>query len=130
VALLVYVDNGRLYLSRLNLSQDPPTASSPIQLVEDTQVTDISIAPDGRRVAYLNGRNGPNSLKTVNIDGRGERTLVEAADLDLPDGYEESDWELRLNQIQWLANSQGVAFNTAILNLIGPGRSPGRFLDG
>jgi hypothetical protein len=124
VALLVYVDNGRLYLSRLNLGQDPPTASSPIQLVEDTQVTAISIAPDGRRVAYLNGRNGANSLKTVNIDGRDERTLVEAADLDLPAGYDESDWELRLNQIQWLANSQEVAFNTALLNLVGPGIGP------
>lgn len=124
VALLVYVDNGRLFLSRLNLSQDPPTASSPIQLVDDTQVTYISIAPDGRRIAYLNGRDGPNSLKVVNIDGRGERTLLEAADIDLPDGFEESDWELRLNQIQWLPNSQEIAFNTAILNLIGPGIGP------
>jgi hypothetical protein len=124
VAMLVYVDNGRLYLSRINLSQDPPTASSPIQLVDDTQVTDISIAPDGRRVAYLNGRAGPNSLKVVNIDGRGERALVEAAELELPDGFDESDWELRLNQIQWLANSQEIAFNTAIINLIGPGAGP------
>jgi hypothetical protein len=124
MALLVYVDNGRLYLSRLNLSQDPVTASSPIQLVNDAQVTDISIAPDGRRVAYLNGHSGPNSLKTVNIDGRDERTLVEATDIALPDGYEETDWELRLNQIQWLANSQEVAFNTALINLIGPGVGP------
>jgi hypothetical protein len=75
-------------------------------------------------VAYLNGESGRNSLKTVNIDGRDERTLVEAVDLDLPAGYDESDWELRLNQIQWLANSQEVAFNTAILNLIGPGIGP------
>lgn len=122
--LLVYVDNGRLFLSRLDLSQDPVTAGSPIQLVEDNQVTDFDIAPDGRRVAYLNGRSGANSLKTVNIDGRDERTLVEAAEIDLPDDYDESDWELRLNQIQWLANSQAVAFNTAILNLIGPGIGP------
>ena len=123
VALLVYVDNGRLYLSRINLSQNPPTASSPIQLVDDTQVTAISIAPDGRRVAYLNGRSGsgPNSLKTVNIDGRDERTLVNADDLDLPDDYNTADWELQLNQIQWLTNSQAIAFNTAVLNLIGPG---------
>jgi len=121
VALLVYVDNGRLYLSRLNLSQDPPTASSPIQLVDDTQVTDISIAPDGRRVAYLNGRNGPNSLKTVNIDGRGERTLVDAADLDLPDDLDEDEWELRIAQIGWLAGSQTIAFNTTIIYTIGPG---------
>jgi hypothetical protein len=124
VALLVYVDNGRLYLSRLNLSQDPPAASSPIQLVDDTQVTDIAIAPDGRRVAYLNGRDGPISLKIVNIDGRGERTLVEATDLELPDGYDETEWEPRLRQIQWLANSQAVAFNTTLINLIGLGTGP------
>jgi hypothetical protein len=123
VALLVYVDNGRLYLSRLNLSQDPPTASSPIQLVNDTEVVAISIAPDGRRVAYVNGR-GPNSLKTVNIDGRDERTLVEAADLELPDGYDETEWEPHLRQIQWLANSQEVAFNTTLVNLIGLGTGP------
>ncbi len=124
VALLVYVDNGRLYLSRLNLNQDPPTASSPIQLVDDTQVTDISIAPDGRRIAYLNGRDGANSLKVVNIDGRGERTLLEAADLELPDGYDETEWALRLRQIQWLANSQTIAFNTTRVNLIGLGTGP------
>jgi hypothetical protein len=124
MGMVVYVDNGRLFLSRLDLSQDPPTANSPIQLVDDSQVTAIDIAPDGRRVAYLTGSSGPNSLKTVNIDGRDERTLVEAADLELPDDYDEADWDLRLNQIQWLANSQEIAFNTALINLIGPGAGP------
>lgn len=115
--VLAYVDNGRLFAARLDLSQNPPTAAEARQLAEVGNVQRVTISPDGRRVAYLAGTSRANSLNLVNVDGRDRRTLVVSDELAVEVG---EDQVALVDAVQWLDDGR-LAFNTMLVNTTGPG---------
>lgn len=125
--LLIFVDSGRLYAATLDLSQDPPTAAPPRQLVEAASVQRVAAAPDGRSVAFtaLDPTTGHNELRLVNADGGNERTLVRAAELPrVPEAAElpaaaNDDARVQVLDFQWQADGAALLFNTGLINPIG-----------
>lgn len=118
--LLVYVDDAGLWLVTLDVSQNPPAGSNPIQLIAGPDVEMPLIAPDGRKIAYRTSTPETNAVHVINIDGSDNRILFSSADLEV---IVETDTAVLLDQIQWLNDSQGLAFNTQMVNLIGPGQA-------
>lgn len=119
--LLVYVDNNGLWAVRLDLSQNPPTAGEPRQLVARVDITDVAISPDGQRVAYLAGPYENNYLAVVDVDDSQNQVLVQAADVAAPTAVDQSG---RLLAMQWLADGRSLAFNTIIVQVPGIGDTP------
>ncbi|MEJ2747189.1 MAG: hypothetical protein P8183_04635, partial [Anaerolineae bacterium] len=117
-ALLTYADGDGLWLVTLDMSQGLPTAVDSVQLVEGANVEQPLISPDGRKIAYIASSNGPNSLHVFNLDNGSDKVLVDAAELPV---IIESDTAVLIGQVEWLNNSLGLAFNTYLLNLAGPG---------
>lgn len=118
--VLAYINNGRLFATTLDLSSDPPTADAPRQLSDLPNVQQIALAPDGRRVAFIAGTYPDNHLHVINIDGQGQKTLVTSADL-AREGDAEQGVAVLLDQMAWQPNGRGLAFTTALINLVGPG---------
>ena len=106
--LLAYVVNGRLQVLTLDLSQSPPIAGEPTTLIE-SGVAQVLIAPDGRKIAYTTAIDnaGNNSLNAINLDGSGRQLLVSSD--ELPRSEEET---AVISVVQWLDDSQSLAFNT------------------
>lgn len=119
--LLAYVDDSGLWAARLDLSSSPPAAGTPRQLAPGIDIDRVIISPDGQKVAYMGGPFENNYLAVVNADGSDNRILVRAADVDPGAG---SGQATRLLAVQWLANSQSLAFNTTVVNLSGIGDAP------
>jgi hypothetical protein len=120
--LLAYVDDDGLWVAVLDLQQDPPQAVEPRQLVDSSDVQLPFISPDGQKVAYLAGGGEENERHVIDLDDGDDTTLVNSAD-DLPLAAEEDsdDVAVLIGQVQWLADSQTLAFNTDVSNLVGPG---------
>jgi hypothetical protein len=119
--LLAYAVSSRLFLATLDMNQNPPTAGQPAQLVDSADVQGLLISPDGRRVAYKAGSFSANELRVVNINGEDERTLVASSDLPIAVAEDDTNRAVLIDQVQWLADSRTVAFNTSVVNLVGPG---------
>lgn len=120
--ILAFIDNGAIYSSKLDLAQTPPQAASePIQLADMVNVQDLSISPDGRRIAFISGYPQSNSLNVVNTDGQDLRTLVVSSELPLDADENDTDLAVLVDQIAWLPDSMTLAFNTIISDPIGPG---------
>ena len=119
--VLAYIDNGRLYAAYLDLTQNPPTVGQPRQLSEVGNVQQVALAPDGRRVAFVAGTSQANALSVVNVDGQGERMLAISTDLPVEAVSNPTGFAVLIDQVQWLADAQTIAFNTAFVNLTGPG---------
>ena len=117
-ALLTYGDNDGLWLVTMDMSQDPPTVRESVQLVEGGLAERPLISPDGRKIAYIASENGLNTLHVVTLSNGKDQVLVNSADLPV---MIESDTAVLIGQIEWLPNSRGLAFNTTLLNLLGPG---------
>ncbi|MCP4426587.1 MAG: hypothetical protein GY803_19005 [Chloroflexi bacterium] len=116
--LLAYTDDAGLWLAELDLSQSPPVAGAAVQLVAAPNVERPLISPDGRKIAYVVWSEESSSLHVVNADGTENRALIASNDLPIA---VEADTAVHIGQAQWLANSQELAFNTYMQNLIGPG---------
>jgi hypothetical protein len=113
VALLAFIDNGLLYSVQLGLQQLPPQfASEPIQLADINRVENLTISPDGRRLAFVSTSSAANSLHVVNVDARDLRTLLVSTDLPLSIRQEGPNSLVLIDQIGWLPDSKQVAFNT------------------
>lgn len=121
VGQLTYIDNGRLWSVALDLNQTPPTAGEPQQLVDSGNVQDASISPDGRRIAYKIGNFEENALYVANINGSNARVLVTSDDLPVAGEGDPADVAVLVDKLQWLEDSQTLAFNTSVVNLVGPG---------
>lgn len=119
--LLAYVDDG-LWVVTLDLRQDPPQGGELRQLVDSPDVQQPFISPDGQKIAYLAGVPEENELHVIDLEDGDDTTLVNSAD-DLPLAAEEDsdDMAVLIGQVQWLADSQALAFNTNVANLVGPG---------
>ena len=119
--LLAYLSDGALYVATLDLGQNPVQLSSDaVQVSRTGGVQRFSFSPDGRRIAYVAGRKDANSLNIVNVDGGDYRTLVSSTILPLEES-QTGRFAVLIDQIHWLPDGSGVAFNTSTLNLEGPG---------
>lgn len=117
--ILAYVDNGRLQIHTLNIGQTPVTIGNPVLLVENPDILDLRIAPDGKRIAFR-VRNGlSNDLYVTNVDGSGSQLLVSAAELPVS-GSQAAGFAVWINQVVW-QNSQTLLFNTELRNSAAPG---------
>jgi hypothetical protein len=110
-AIIGYVDNGRLLATTFDPNDENPAVAEIVELLPDeTNVQKLFIAPDGRRVAYLRGAPERNELWVVNLDGRGQRLLVDS--IDLPTETDEVGFSTIIDQVQWLPDGRGLAFST------------------
>lgn len=119
-AVLAYVDGGRLFVTLLDLTANPPTADAPRQLVEEATVQRIALSPDGRRVAFVAGTFRANSLNVVSVDGSGLQTLI-ASEAMAREGDAGRGVVVLVDQIAWQPDGLGLAFTTAEASLVGPG---------
>ncbi len=115
--LLVYADEAGLWLMTLDLSQPLPTGGEPVQLAAAEGVERPLISPDGRKIAYIVRKDGANILHVVNLDDGSDQILINSVDLPVNVG---DGMAVLISQIEWLNNSQGIAFNTFFTNLVGP----------
>jgi hypothetical protein len=117
---IVYSDIDGIWRLPLDLTQSPPAAGEPVLLAAIANVAKLLVSPDGQQVAYIAGTFENNRLGVVSVTGSSQ-ILVES--MALPNSAGE-DFGILINQIDWLPNSQTIAFNTRIINLIGPGAAP------
>jgi Tol biopolymer transport system component len=120
VGLLVYESEGRLLATNLDLGQDPPTAGEPRLLTENANPMTPFISPDGQRIVYLVNKLEKNEIHVINVSGEDDRMLISSDDLPV---LIEENTAILFSQLQWLNNSQELAFSTSISNLVGPGQS-------
>ncbi len=119
-ALLAFTDDAGLWLITLDVSQNPPAGSGPVLLAAGPTVAMPLIAPDGRKIAYITSTPESNAIHMINIDGSDDRILFSSTDLVV---IVETDTAVLIDQVQWLSDSQGLAFNTQMVNLVGPGQA-------
>jgi hypothetical protein len=120
--LLAYIDGGQLFVAGLDLGQNPPGLThDPRQVSTTANVEHFAFSPDGHRIAYTAGTESSNSLNVVNLDGGDHRTLVTSSILPLAVPQENIQTAVLIDTIRWLPDSHGVAFNTRVQNLEGPG---------
>ncbi len=117
---IVYSDTDGIWRLPLDTSQSPPTAGEPVLLAPVVGVDALRVSPDGQQIAFVAGTFESNRLGIVSVAGSSQ-TLVESS--ELPNSTSE-DFGTLINQIEWLPNSQTIAFNTRIVNLVGPGAAP------
>ena len=91
------------------------------QIANATDVGRVMISPDGQQVAFTIGSPNENGLFVVDVAGENGRMLIKSSDLAPLRGVDTAESALLISQVQWLPNSQGLAFNTDLINLIGPG---------
>jgi hypothetical protein len=116
--LVVYGSDDRLWAFSVDLSQDPPAAGQSALLAEDPNPITPYISPDGRKIAYVTNLLESNTLHVVDADGSNGHVLISSADIPM---LVEANMGIFIGQLQWLGNSQGLAFNTSVVDLLGPG---------
>lgn len=122
LGMLAYLEDGQLYAAGLDLDQNPPAKTADTrQISSGDGVERFVFSPDGHRIAYVAGTESSNSLNVVNLDGGDHRTLVTSSILPLREEWEGAQAAVLIDAIQWLPDARGVAFNTRVQNLIGPG---------
>ncbi|MCP4416240.1 MAG: hypothetical protein GY805_06440 [Chloroflexi bacterium] len=119
-SIIVYSDIDGLWLLPLDGTQSPPIAGEATQITAVANIQQLLISPDGQQVAYVAGDFSSNRLGVAAISG-GSQTLVESNTLpnSVGDGF-----AVLIDQIEWLPDSQTIAFNTDATNLEGPGVVP------
>lgn len=120
--LVAYADNTGLWVIPVNVNASPPTAGAPRQLATQTDISRLLISPDGKKVAFLGGSSEANILGYFNTDGDGGDILV--ASVSLPNATGSTDVAVLIDQMQWLPDSQALAFSTYVVNKVGPGAAP------
>jgi hypothetical protein len=111
---MVFADEGALWLLSLDDS-----AAEPTWLAEAENIVDMLISPNGRYAAYVLADEYDASLHVADIQSGAVQTVVDAA--DLAEMTSSPDVAVLIGQMQWLADNEAIAFNTYVVNLIGPG---------
>lgn len=117
---IVYSDAEGVWGQLLDTSQTPPTAGEPALLMAINGVAQLLISPNGQQIAFVTGDFDGNQLGIVSTTGNSQ-ILLSSEELPEPDN---ADFATLINQIAWLPNSQGLVFNTRVVNQIGPGLLP------
>lgn len=121
MALVAYRDSDAIWTMMLDLTQQPPQGGEPQQVVISPNIRDIFLSPDGQKIAYLVGTLDTNELRVINIDGSDGRTLVRSSDIEVTDASPSANLAALIGDVQWLADSERLAFNSQVINLNGPG---------
>lgn len=119
--LLVFASSSGLWAVTPDLASDPPKAVDPVQLSDSLNIDRIFIAPDGLKAAYTTLTADKEVLYLVNLDGSGGKILANSTFIPVTDNGSTADVKVRLGQIQWLSNSQAIAFNSVLQSVVGPG---------
>ncbi|MFO7681023.1 MAG: hypothetical protein R6X34_13315, partial [Chloroflexota bacterium] len=115
-AFMVYADADALW----RLSLDESLTAKPTRLVDAENVGEILISPNGRYLVFLSLQDVNASLHLVDLETGSHQTLLDAA--DLADIAPSPDLAALIGQMQWLADSEALAFNTyAVDREGGPG---------
>lgn len=114
-AQMVYADDDALWL----LTLDEDGTAEPTWLAEAEDVVDLLISPNGRYVAYVTVDEVQSSLHVTDKESGAVQTVVDTT--DLAEMAPSADLAVMLGQMQWLADSKSIAFNTYAVNLNGPG---------
>lgn len=101
---LVYLENGNVMALPLTLADGTLVGGTPVQLTLHNDVTDLFVAPQSGKVAYLRNPAGTQILGTININGTGDTELTRNSTL--------SDTPRLIHNVTWLPDEQGLAFNT------------------
>jgi Tol biopolymer transport system component len=109
--LLVYGGDSGLWAVSLDLEQNPPAPAVPWLLSERRHLSNVSISPDGEKIAYVTGASNANALHIIDLVQSNDRLLLNSTELPL---LLEENRAALVAQTQWLANSDGIAFNTRI----------------
>ncbi|MCP5095492.1 MAG: SH3 domain-containing protein [Chloroflexi bacterium] len=120
-AHIAYADSSGVWVIGLDVSQNPPAAAAPVQIAAIANATSVLLSPDGQKVAYVTGGFDANTLAVVNVDGNNSRTLVQSESVAALRAVDTAQFSTLIVQVQWLADSRGLAFNTSLNNLTGPG---------
>ncbi|NHZ72520.1 MAG: hypothetical protein GWP17_05500, partial [Aquificales bacterium] len=115
-ARMVYADDGALW----TLLIADTDRVEPVRLVDAEDVVRILISPNGRYAAYVTQENSDSTLHVVELETGAAQTLVDPADLAVM--VTDEALIVVMGQVQWLSDSQSLAFNTyAIDRAGGPG---------
>lgn len=120
VARLAYVAGGSAWATIVGEAEGAPALGTQ-QQVAAGGVSSVWLSPDGQKVAYMGGSLSDNFLGVVNVDGSNNQILVRASEVAAVSPPLPEDIGLLLDRVQWLGNSQALAFNTQQVNLVGPG---------
>ena len=113
---VAYADGRGLWMLTLDGADPPQPVETPKQLA--TAVIDrLAISPDGRHIAFIVDTYPTNEMYVVNVEDGNGRLLVDATKLPPPP----AGTAVAIGQIEWLSDSQQIAFNTIISSLEGPG---------
>lgn len=118
--ILAYASDGQLFVAGLDLNQNLPALSTDARQVSTSGgLQRFAFAADGRRIAYVAGNENFNSLNIVNVDGGDHRTLVTSTILPDIAGQDATQEAFLIDQIAWLPDGSGLAFNTSRINPAG-----------
>ncbi|MBE2196989.1 MAG: hypothetical protein IAE79_00165 [Anaerolinea sp.] len=110
--VVVYVAGGRITVLPLTITQSPPLAGEPQLVGARSDVQDVLISPDGRKIAYKAGAIPNNELRVINVDGSDDRLLVAAADFPVTVIETVDTFRDFVNDVQWTPDSRTLVFNT------------------
>lgn len=120
--LLAYIQGGNLFVAQLNWAGDLLTAGTINQLTNDGDAINLQISPDGQKIVFIRSvATGNEELVLINSDGSGHILLAASSSLPPVPDTNPAETGRVFGQLQWLANSQTILFNTRWLSLVGPG---------
>lgn len=123
--LLVFVSNGNLFAMNLTISNDQAQAGQIVQLTNDGAVTWAALSPNGQKVAFIRQPFDFNEeILVINRDGTERTLLVNSANLPAAPDTNPAEVARLFNQVEWLPDGQTLAFNTVLVNMVGPGSGP------
>lgn len=108
-ARMVYADADAVWLLPLD-----EAAAEPIWLADAENVTDLLISPNGRYAAYVLADDLDMTLYLTDIETGAVQTCL-ALDAILKEGAT-AESAVQIGHMQWLADSETVAFNTTLIN--------------
>jgi hypothetical protein len=106
---MAYVDGGALWL--LPINETAPAEA--VRLVEAADVGRVLFSPNGRYVAYVTQTEADSALYLVDLQGGESQMLLGPA--DAAEMNSDADLTALLGQVQWLADSQSLAFNSYVV---------------
>lgn len=124
-SILVFVNNGNLFTMELILSNEQTQPGPIVQLTNDGAITWAAISPNGQKVAFIRQPIDYNEeILVINRDGSERTLLANSANLPAAPNTNPAEVARLFNQVQWLPDGQTLAFNTILVNMIGPGSGP------
>lgn len=114
---IIFTTADGLYYAPITNAEVPAAMGERVQLIANPLVERVQISPNGKLVAYTTVIDGDHQLRLLTISDQNDTLLVNASTLD--DAPNDA-LTIGLGDVEWLANSQGLLFNTQMQEQ-GPG---------